>query len=223
MGIGTDVLSTIAAVFSRYYAAVMDNISSIITGALIIIIGYFIAKIAGLVVRKILYRVNLDKKLRKADLDDSFGKVSLARLFGTLTQWFLFFVFFALGLPYLSVGALTAVAHLLARWTFIITGDIILIVVGFIFIDFVLYKVWEIRSKYDRPVQMVARILLVIIVLFTTLEQQGVNIDFLQNIFLLIFTAMLLSISLAVGIGLGIGIGVNASGAFKKLGKKKRR
>ncbi|MAG16337.1 hypothetical protein CMO88_04715 [Candidatus Woesearchaeota archaeon] len=221
MGIGDEVYRVVHELLQSYSTDFVNYLPNLTKGSLIIVIGYFVAQVFGFVVKKALYRLNLDKRLRKADLDDSFGKVSLAKLFGTLAKWFVFFVFFAEGISFLEIGFIKILSQELARWTFIITVNIILIVIGFVFIDFVLYKIWEIRTKYDSAIQISARMLLVLVIVFTTLDQQGINLSFLKNVLLLIFSAILLSVSLAVGIGLGIGFSKNVDKAFK-LFKKKR-
>lgn len=221
MGIGDEVYRSVQELISNYYHGFASFLPGITKGFIIIIIGYFIAQLVGFIVKKILYRLNLDKNLRKADLDDSFGKVSLAKLFGTLAKWFVFFVFFAEGISFFQVGFLSSLSHELAKWTFLITINIILIVFGFVFIDFVLYKIWEIRTKYDSFIQLFARILLVIVIVFTTLDQQGINLSFVKNIFFLIFAAVLLSVSLAIGIGVGVGLS-RSIGTINFFRKKKR-
>ncbi len=222
MGIGDEVFKVVQELFTSYSGSFLKYLPTLVKGFLIILIGYFIAKLVGFVVRKGLYQLNLDKKLRKADLDDSFGKVSIAKLFGTLAKWFVFFVFFAEGISYLEVGFIKILSQQLAKWTFIITVNIILLVLGFLFIDFVLYKIWEIRTKYDAAIQLSARLFVAFIIIFTTLDQQGINLSFVKNIFLLLFSALLLSASLAVGIGLGVGLSRNIDGALKRFKRKKR-
>ena len=221
MGIGNEVYRVVQELLQSYSDGFVEYLPNLTKGFLIIIIGYFIAQLVGWIVKRSLYKLNLDKQLRKADLEDSFGKVSFAKLFGTLAKWFVFFVFFAEGISFFEIGFLKILSQQLATWTFVITINIILIVIGFVFIDFVLYKVWEIRSKYDHSVQLVARILLVAIIIFTTLDQQGINFSFLKNMFFLVFAALRLSVSLAVGIGLGIGLSKNFT-SVKLFNKKKR-
>src|SRR3989338_150271 len=105
-GIDVEVLNVIRELGIAYGAGFARYLPAITKATLIITIGYFLAQFLGWLTKKILYRLNLDIKIRKADLTDSFGKVSLARLFGTLTKWFVFFVFFAKGLSFLEVGFL---------------------------------------------------------------------------------------------------------------------
>jgi hypothetical protein len=223
MAIVNNVYRVFQDVFANYTGTLINYLPNLITGFIIIVIGYFAATLFGFVVRRLLYALNLDKKLRKADLEDSFGKVSLAKLFGTLTKWFIFFVFFAKGISFLQIGFIKVLSQQLAFWTFLVTIDIILIVLGFIFIDFVLYKVWEIRTKYDDIIQIIARVLVMLIIIFTTLDQQGINISFLKSIFLLILASVLLALSLAVGIGLGVGLSGKLNKVAERFGKGKRR
>ncbi|MBI2663963.1 hypothetical protein HYX10_01325 [Candidatus Woesearchaeota archaeon] len=209
MGIGDEVYRVVQDLAESYSAGLLNYLPNLIKGSLIIIIGYFAAQIIGFIVKKALYRLNLDKRLRRADLQDSFGHVSLAKLFGTLAKWFVFFVFFAKGISFLEIGFIRILSQQLAKWTFLITINVILIVLGFVFIDFVLYKIWEIRTRYDNAVKLLARVMLVFIIIFTTLDQQGINLSFLKNIFLMVFAGLLLSISLAVGIGMGMALSKN--------------
>lgn len=220
MKIVDEVYNVFGEVGYTYSEGLLEHLPRASLGLFTIIAGYFFAWIASIVVKKVLYHLNLDQKLRKADLDDSFGKISLAKLFGTLTKWSIFFVFFAKGIAFLDIGFIENFSSQVAKWTLIITVIIIVIVLGFVFIDFVLYKVWEIRTRYDSAIQISSRILLVLTVILTVLEQEGIDLSFLKTIFLLVFSAVLLSASLAIGIGLGMGISRNV--AVMKWFKKRK-
>ena len=211
MQIAEGIYRAFSEVASTYSKGLLEHLPQAALGLFIVIVGYFFAWIAGLFVKKVLYHLNLDQKLRKADLDDSFGKISLAKLFGTLTKWSIFFVFFAKGISFMDIGVIKIFSSEVAKWTLLITVIVIVIVIGFVFIDFVLYKVWEIRTKYDSAIQVSSRILLVLTVVLTILEQEGIDLSFLKTVFLLIFSAVLLSASMAVGIGLGVGISRNVA------------
>ena len=219
-----EIVDNVYQVFSdvglTYFEAFLRHLPHASIGLFTIIIGYFFAWIASGIVKKVLYHLNLDQKLRKADLDDSFGKISLAKLFGTLTKWSVFFVFFAKGVSFLEIGFIENLSSHVAKWTLIITVIIIVIVLGFVFIDFVLYKVWEIRTKYDSAIQFSSRILLILTVVLTILEQENINVSFLKTLSLLVFSAVLLSASLAIGIGVGVGISRNV--AVMKWFKKRK-
>ena len=220
MELADNIYQVFSDVGVTYLEAFLRHLPHASIGLFTIIIGYFLAWIASIVVKKVLYHLNLDQKLRKADLDDSFGKISLAKLFGTLTKWSVFFVFFTLGIRVLDIEPIKIFAEGVAEWTLIITFSVIVVVLGFVFIDFVLYKVWEIRTKYDSAIQISARILLLLTVVLTGLENGGVRLEFIERIFLLVFSAVLLSASLAVGIGLGVGISRNV--AVMKWFKKRK-
>ena len=221
MGFADEIYGAVYSFMQTYFERFADYLPSLGKGLLVIAIGYFFAWIVGFFVRKTLYRLSLDKKLRRVDLEDTFGRVSLARLFGTLARWFVFFVFFAKGIEILNIDFLILKSAELSAWISVVAVNVILIVLGFVFIDFVLYKVWEIRTRYDSAIQISARTLLIMIAVFTTLEQQGINLSFVRNLFFLSFAAVLLSGSLAIGIGLGIGLS-KSFGEIRLFNKKGR-
>ena len=191
-------------------------------GILVLIIGYFISSFLGFVVRKILYKINLDKRLRKEDLDDSLGHISIAKLFGTISKWSIFAVFLNQAVVFFELGVVSSALRTVISWLPNIIFAFVIIVVGLIFVDFVVHKILQLRSRYMHVIASLIKFILIFVVIFTALDQLGINIQFAQTIFLLFVGAVFLTLSLVVGIGLGFAVKDEAKGFLKFLRKRFR-
>ena len=209
MNIIKHLSSDLSKLATNYYESFIDYLPNLIATTIVIGAGYFLSGIIGHLVRKLFYSINLDKMLRKADLDDSFGKISLARLFGTLAKWFVFFIFFTIGIRELNISILNSIYEQIAGWILAINISIIIVILGFICIDFILYKVWEIRTKFDSLIQFLSKATFVFVVVLAVLQNRGIDISVVLYPVIAVVALFVLPFSIALGIGGGIWLSKN--------------
>ncbi len=202
------------------------NLQAILPGViwfiLILIIGYFISTFLGFLLKKILYKVNIDKKLRKLDLHDSLGDTSLAKLLGTILKWYVFILFLNEAVYFLNLGILSSFINRLVDWLPSLILSITIIIIGLVFIDFIVHKILEIKNRYVQIIANVIKAILVVVIIFTAIEQLGIKTDLAQNIFIMIVGSVLITFSLALGIGLGLSLKDELKPVIKKLKRKIR-
>ena len=186
----------------------------------VIIIGYFMGMFVGWIARRLLVTIKIDKKLRTLDLHDSMGNVSLAKIFGLIAKWYIFTLFLSHGAQYLELGYISNYVYGFAAWLPNLFVSVIVIIIGLILIDFVINKMLGLKSRYIQWVANLLKGILIVVVLFTAIEQLGVKTELAQNIFLLVLATIMFTFSLVLGIGLGIGLKDEFKPMIKKYKKK---
>ncbi len=184
--------------------------------------GYLIASFAGFAARKILYRVQIDKRLRSMDLHDSLGEISIAKVAGQILKWYIFTYFLLKGVSSLPFGDITPIIAAFLGWLPDLILGLAIIFIGLILIDFIVHKILEVKSRYVHAVAKMVKIILVITVIFTAIEQIGLNTELAQTIFLMLVATVLVTFSLALGIGLGLALKDELSPLIRKLKKNFR-
>jgi hypothetical protein len=169
-------------------------------------IGYLISSFLGWLLKKILYAANVDKRLRSLDLHDSLGEMSIAKISGIMLKWYVFTLFVAQGISYLQLDIFAQAISNIVSWLPSLILGIVIIICGFILLDFIVNKLLEVKNRYINAVTGTIKLILVIIVIITAIEQLGVKTQLAQNIVLVILGAFLLTLALAVGIGAGLSL-----------------
>lgn len=187
---------------------------------IIMIVGYFISSVIGWSIRKILYRVNIDKRLRKLDLHDSIGDVSIAKISGLIVKWYVLILFLNQAVAFVSLGVLSQFINKIIAWLPQLILSITIIIAGLILIDFIIHRLLELKNRYIRFIANVLKVILVVVVMFTAIEHLGIKTSLAQNILLMVIAAVLVTFSLALGIGLGMSLKDELKPLIKKYRKK---
>ena len=190
--------------------------------AAIIAVGYFVSSFTGWAVRKILYGINVDKRLRSSDLHDSLGGISIAKLTGKIIKWYIFILFLEQGVSYVSLGEISQFIGKIVSWLPNLITSLVIIILGLMLIDFIVNKLLEFKNRFIEIIAGLIKAILIVVVVFTAIENLGIKTDLAQNIFLMVIAAILVTLSLALGIGLGLGIKEEVRPLIKKYRKKRR-
>lgn len=197
----------------------IDVLPGIISAGIVILIGYVFALIAGIAVRNVLYRINLDKRFRRGDLEDSLGQVSLSKLFGNIATWYVFIIFLSRAVDLLEFGILSIFLRSVVMWLPNLIAAIIMMLSGVIAADYAAERVSDIKTRHIGIVANVARWSIITVVGLIALEQIGVNVSLAKDLLLLLFGAVILAFALAIGIGFGLAIKEEARGIIRDLRK----
>ncbi|MBD3164125.1 hypothetical protein GF323_02920 [Candidatus Woesearchaeota archaeon] len=191
---------------NQLYNWLLDISPGLIWFGIIVIAGYLISAFIGWIIRKLLYKVNVDKRLRKLDLHDSIGDVSIAKLAGIILKWYIFILFLDQAVDFLDFGPLSVFISRIVSWMPSLILGVAIIIAGLILIDFIVHKMLELRNRYIKVIANIIKVILIIVVIFTAIEQLGIKTDIAKNIFLMVIGAVLITFSLALGIGLGMSL-----------------
>ena len=217
--IGKDaILQPIYTVISK----VRDFLPGFMWFIVIVGTGYLVAAFVGFITRKILYKIKVDKRLRSLDLHDSLGDISIAKILSIIAKWYVFILFLDSGVDFLSLGGLSRFVNNIVDWLPAFILSLAIIIAGLILIDFIVHKMLELKNKYILLIANIIKAILIIVMIFTAIEQLGIKTDLAQNIFLMVVASILITFSLAFGIGLGLGLKEEVKPLIRKYKRKLR-
>ncbi len=213
--VGQRISASLSTLFEEFIAV----LPGLISAGIVIVLGYFFARLIGAVVRNVLYRINLDKRFRRDDLDDSLGQVSLSKLFGNIATWYVFIIFLSRAVDLVEFGVLSIFLRAVVMWLPNLIAAVIMLLFGIIAADYASDRVRDIKTARIGVVANIARWSIITVVGLSALEQIGVNVSLAKNILLLLFGTVILAFALAVGIGFGLAMKEEARGMIRDLRK----
>ena len=196
-----DISQSIQRMLTEFFAFIPEFLAAIA----ILIIGYFIAKVIGNVVARVLERAGLDRTTTSGQTGTWVQKVtsSPSRLVGKLAFWAVLLGVISLAVSVLGINALTAfVGAIFAYLPNVIAAVLIFLVAGAIAAG-----VATLATKLmgDTPtgkvVATVAPILVMTIATFMILEQLKIAHDIVVTTYTLLLGAVALGSALAFGLG----------------------
>ena len=196
-----DISQSIQRMLTEFFAFIPEFLAAIA----ILIIGYFIARVIGNVVARVLGRAGLDTTATSGQTGAWVQKVtsSPSRLVGKLAFWAVFLGVISLAVSVLGINALTEfVGAIFAYLPNVIAAVLIFLVAGAIAAG-----VATLATKFmgDTPtgkvVATVAPILVMTIATFMILEQLKIAHDIVVTTYTLLLGAVALGSALAFGLG----------------------
>jgi len=196
-----DISQSIQRMLTEFFAFIPEFLAAIA----ILIIGYFIARVIGNVVARVLGRAGLDTTATSGQTGAWVQKVtsSPSRLVGKLAFWAVFLGVISLAVSVLGINALTEfVGAIFAYLPNVIAAVLIFLVAGAIAAGVATLAT---RFMGDTPtgkvVATVAPILVMTIATFMILEQLKIAHDIVVTTYTLLLGAVALGSALAFGLG----------------------
>lgn len=184
----------------------------IVAAIIVLIVGYFVALGLGSLVRVILVKSGLDAYYKKGNFAKSVGHFKISHIIGEVTKWYIFIVFLQAAVDLLSLGTLSTLLSQFVAWLPNVIVAAIVILFGVALAHYVSQKVEEHTEVNGvKFFSKVLKIVILFIVFVVALENIGVNVSLLENLFLLLVGALAVGMAIALGVGLG--------GSLKSEGK----
>jgi len=206
--LATDVLTTTGIAVLNPLVSLWESFVNIVPGIigaiLILIIGYFIAYILGHAVRLVLEKLGLDRQLGKAHVANKIGKSNVSAILGELIKWYIFIIFIGSAVDLLRLGNLSQILTSFVLWLPHLIAGILVVLVGVLIAHYVEFKMIE-HTKM-RGMELAAKIVKIIIffiIAVLALAQIGIDVSFLEWIFLILVGAVAVGITIALGISFG--------------------
>ncbi len=206
MDLVNTVWGNLRTVFENSTAVIGNNLPNIITGLILIILGWFLAKIISGTISKALDRVGINKlgdKLREIELFKSFN-YRLSDIVKKLLYYSIFLVFFlsaceTMGLQSVSNGIFNLLGYLpklLVAGIMFLAGTFIANMVK----ELVANATSSMNIKGGKFISQAIFYFLVIMVSITSLNQAGIGTDIITNNLTMIIGAILLTFAIGYGL-----------------------
>lgn len=193
---------------------------SIVVALLLLVIGYFIAYLIGHLVKWLLDKAGLDKHIKSTGFSKEVGHTQLPNLLGELIKWFVFIIFLEVAVDVLNLTQLSLLLDSFVRWLPNVLIAVIVFFAGLALAHYVDMKIAEhTKMKGMKMLSGILKTVILFMVLVIGLKQVGVQVDILENAFLILLAAAGLGFALAMGIGLGLGLRNEAEDIVSKWKK----
>jgi len=202
------------------WVSFVELLPSLIAAIIVLIVGYVIAYVLGHTLKVLLWKIGTDKQIEKAKLSKAIGKIRLSSIMGEITKWYIFIIFLQAAVDLVNLGTLSLLLNELVMWLPNVIAGALVIIFGLYMAHFITIKVREHSEiKGGKTLAAILNIVIIFIVVTIALEQIGMNVAILTNMFLIMLSALALGIALAIGLSFGLGTQKNASKSLEKIKK----
>jgi hypothetical protein len=181
-------------------------IPSLFLATLVLIVGYFLARLVQRGVGRVLHRVHLNEVLSRGGVpvrDHTGAPVNPTRVVANLAFWFVLFAAMLFAADALGINYLGDVFSELVSYVPSVIAAIVIVILGIVLGDFVSALIAASTPSLDGG-PMLARAGkggVILLAVFMSLQELGVATDIVTTAFAIIFGAIALALALAFGLG----------------------
>lgn len=181
-------------------------IPSLFLAAVVLIVGYFLAKLVQRGVGRLLRRIHLNDVLSRGGVpvrDHTGAPVNPTRVVANLTFWFVLFVAMLVAADALGVEYLGQVFEELVSYVPSVIAAVVIVILGIVLGDFVSALIAASTPSLDGG-PVLARIGkggVILLAVFMSLQELGVATDIVTTAFAIVFGAVALALALSFGLG----------------------
>jgi len=181
-------------------------IPSLFLATLVLVVGYFLARLVQRGVGRVLHRVHLNEVLSRGGVpvrDHTGAPVNPTRVVANLAFWFVLFAAMLFAADALGINYLGDVFSELVSYVPSVIAAIVIVILGIVLGDFVSALIAASTPSLDGG-PMLARAGkggVILLAVFMSLQELGVATDIVTTAFAIIFGAIALALALAFGLG----------------------
>lgn len=181
-------------------------IPALFGAAVVLTVGYFLARLAQRGVGRVLHRVHLNDVLSRGGVpvrDHTGAPVNPTRVVANLTFWFVLFTAMLVAADALGIDYLGQVFGELVSYVPSVIAAVVIVILGIVLGDFVSALIAASTPSLDGG-PMLARAGkggVILLAVFMSLQELGVATDIVTTAFAIIFGAIALALALAFGLG----------------------
>jgi hypothetical protein len=214
-GIGQGVTTALTQMWGSFASALPGLFAAIV----LLLIGYIIGGAFGFLVHKLLDKAQVDAHIRRAGFAHSIGFISVPRLTGSITKWYIFALFLVPAAEILNFVTLSALLKQFALWVPTLIAAIVIMLFGLVLADFLADKMLHAKRKGVRFASGVVRWFVIIFTVLMALQQIGIDVSLLTNATLILLAGAALGLGIALGWGFGGAIKDEAKVIIKNVKK----
>ena len=194
-----DIVRSLQEALSQFFGYLPQLIGAIV----ILIVGYFVAKILQAVVGRILQGIGFDSWMERAGIKRFFDRAHTrqtpASILGKLVFWFVFIIAIVMATDALGIRQVSAVFSQLIAYIPNIIAAILILILASLLANFVAGLV---RGATGMDVLgTVAQVAIIVYAVFAALTQLGIAVQLTAPTFLIVLGAIALAAAIAFGFG----------------------
>ena len=191
------------------WTKVAEFAPNIVAALLLLVVGYFIAKLIGAVVRKLLEKIGLDKLTESSGIASAVQstgfETSASAIFGKIVYWLIFLTFLisaadTLGLPRVSSTIDDFVLYLPK-----LIGALLVVIIGLFAAHLVRTAVETAATgmnlEYGRALGTLIHIIMVVVIVSLAIGQLEIETELLNQVVSIVLLAIAAAVALSLGMG----------------------
>lgn len=194
---------------NEFWLQLVYFIPKLLAVIIILFIGWLVAKLVRLLVKRALIATQFDKFAQKSGLESFMNhgdlSVTLSGIISQTIYWLVILLFVITGANSLGLTALAALLQRLAGYLPHIIVAILVVIFGTLLARFInrLVFAWLHSIKFSNAlaISTTAEYGIQILAIFIALEQLEIATQLIQALFIIIFGALFLALALAFGLG----------------------
>lgn len=196
-------MDSLAESFSRALDVFFSYIPQLIGAIIILIVGYFIAKLIQKIVAQVLKTVGFDRWMEKGGVKKFFDRADSGQtpsgLLSLVGFWFVLLIFLTMAVNALGIQQVTAFLNELIAYIPSIFAAILILLLAALLANFVAGIV---RGATDSGILAgIAQYAILIYAAFAALTELGIAVHLTSNTFLIVLAGASLAGGLAFGLG----------------------
>ena len=194
-----DIVRSLQEALSQFFGYLPQLVGAIV----ILIVGYFVAKILQAVVGRILQGIGFDGWMERAGIKRFFERADTrqtpASILGKLVFWFVFIIAIVMATDALGIRQVSAVFSQLIAYIPNIIAAILILILASLLANFVAGLV---RGATGMDVLgTAAQVAIIVYAVFAALTQLGIAVQLTAPTFLIVLGAIALAAAIAFGFG----------------------
>ncbi|MFA5406180.1 MAG: hypothetical protein WC307_02380 [Candidatus Nanoarchaeia archaeon] len=201
--------------------ALILALPKIITALLILLLGWVVAKISEVIIKKLMTASQIDEWLKKMKLKESLYNISVTNAVSLIVKYYIIIIFLKEAAVRTSLTFLAELFDGIIRAIPEVSVGAGIIIIAMVFADFVRKKIKSNAIPFNETIAEIVYGIILFFAVVMALPKFGLtNTSLLEDTFKYIVLGVSLGISLAIGIGFGWAI---KEGPAKSFFKKKRK
>jgi hypothetical protein len=210
---------------TQVWNSFVNFLPQLIGALVIIVVGWIVAKILKKIVVTLLEHSTLDKWVEEQNLTAAIGGKKISALMGTVVKWFVIAIFLSQAVSTFQLQVLGTFLAQLANYIVLFLVAVVIISIGLITGRYVRHAIEATDHNQKRVVGLILEVIVIYLSLVIGLQNLGLQVTVLVDLFRIAFTGFVLTVALVVGIGFGLAFKDEAKGlmgGFTKEFKSKK-
>jgi hypothetical protein len=218
----------IPAAFDASFAALSGMVSasfaalpSVFSAIVLILVGYIVGWIVKYLVIRLLKSAHFDDFVAEQHLGESIWNKNISQLAGSITKWYIFFVFLKQAIELVQLATINEVLGFWINFALLVIAAIVVILAGLIVARYVRNVIELSKSSIRKIAGLVVEITIVYIAVVMGIRLIGLPTGMLESAFMIAFAGFVLAISVAIGLSFGLALKDEARIVVKELKNRK--
>lgn len=204
-----DVQQTVLQPMMGLWTKVAQFLPNIFAAALLLVVGYFVARAIGVLIEKLLAKLGLDQLTERSGIATAVKstgfQTSASAVFGKIVYWLIFLTFLISAADTLGLERVSATIDDFVLYLPRLIGALLVVIIG-LFAAHLVRTAIETASAgmqldYGKPLATLIYVLMVIVIVSLAIGQLDIETALLNQVVSIVLLAIAAAVALSLGLG----------------------